>query len=132
MRVYLDNCCYNRPFDPQADLRICLETMAKMRVQALMKSGAVEYVWSDALDYELGQSPNYQEPDMIAPWRDGAVADVATDDELIGRAEEIQSYGIKAMEDYTSWHQRHFNNGESARALGEKIKAFAATKRQCV
>ncbi len=22
MRVYLDNCCYNRPFDPQTDLRI--------------------------------------------------------------------------------------------------------------
>jgi len=50
MRVYLDNCCYNRPFDPQTDLRIHLETVAKVRVQTLMKSGAVEYVWSDALD----------------------------------------------------------------------------------
>ena len=98
MRVYLDNCCYNRPFDPQTDLRICLETMAKMRVQALMKDGSVEYAWSDALDYELGQSPNYQEPDMIAPWRDGAIVDVETDDDLIDRAEEIQAYGIKAMD----------------------------------
>ena len=68
MRVYLDNCCYNRPFDIQTDVRIHLETVAKMRVQALMHSGAVEYVWSDALDYELGQSPNFLEPDMIAPW----------------------------------------------------------------
>ena len=76
MRVYLDNCCYNRPFDPQTDLRVCLETMAKMRVQALMKDGSLEYAWSDALDYELGQSPNYQDPDMIAPWRDGAIVDV--------------------------------------------------------
>ncbi len=57
MRVYLDNCCCNRPFDPQTDLRISLETAAKMRVQALMRSGEVEYVWSDALDYELNQSP---------------------------------------------------------------------------
>ena len=48
MRVYLDNCCYNRPFDPQTDLRISLETAAKMQVQALMRSGEVEYVWSDA------------------------------------------------------------------------------------
>ena len=29
MRVYLDNCCYNRPFDPQSDLRIHVETVAK-------------------------------------------------------------------------------------------------------
>lgn len=43
--------------DPQTDLRISLETAAKMRVQALMRSGEVEYVWSDALDYELNQSP---------------------------------------------------------------------------
>ena len=43
--------------DPQTYLRISLETAAKMRVQALMRSGEVEYVWSDALDYELNQSP---------------------------------------------------------------------------
>ena len=90
MRVYLDNCCYNRPFDPQTDLRIHLETVAKVRVQTLMKSGAVEYVWSDALDYELGQSPNFQEPDMIAPWKVGAVQMVPVDDALIFRGEEIE------------------------------------------
>ena len=28
MRVYLDNCCYNRPFDEQSQLRIRLETEA--------------------------------------------------------------------------------------------------------
>ena len=33
-------------------------------------------------------------------------------------------------EDYTTWHQRHFDNGESLRELGEKIKKFAAAKRQ--
>ena len=35
----------------------------------------------------------------------------------------------RSPEDYTSWHQRHFTNGESVRELGEKIKAFAAAKR---
>ena len=98
MRVYLDNCCYNRPFDPQTDLRIHLETVAKVRVQTLMKSGAVEYVWSDALDYELGQSPNFQDPDMIAPWKVSAVQMVSVDDALICRGEEIEKYGIKAMD----------------------------------
>ena len=34
--------------------------------------------------------------------------------------------------DYTTWHQRHFDNGESVRELGEKIKKFIAAKRQPV
>ena len=98
MRIYLDNCCYNRPFDPQTDLRIHLETVAKMRVQALMKSGDVEYVWSDALDYEIGQSPNFQKPDMIAPWKLNAVEMVDVDDAVISRGEELERFGVKAMD----------------------------------
>ena len=34
MRVYLDNCCYNRPFDEQTQLKVRLETEAKMDVNA--------------------------------------------------------------------------------------------------
>ena len=45
MRVYLDNCCYNRPFDPQDRLRVAIETSAKMRVQALMRSGQDYTEW---------------------------------------------------------------------------------------
>lgn len=69
-----------------------------MRVQALMLAGQVEYVWSDALDYELSSSPNFQEPDMIAPWKDNAAEFVAMDDGLIARGEEIETLGIKAMD----------------------------------
>lgn len=36
----------------------------------------------------------------------------------------------RSPEDYTSWHQRHFDNGESVKELGEKIKVFAAAKRR--
>lgn len=44
MRVYLDNCCYNRPFDDQSQLKVRLETEAKLFVQQPMRTGAVEYV----------------------------------------------------------------------------------------
>ena len=53
MRVYLDNCCYNRPFDDQTQLKVRLETEAKLFVQQLMRAGAVEYVWSDMLANEV-------------------------------------------------------------------------------
>ena len=38
MRVYLDNCCYNRPFDEQTQLKVRLETEAKMEIQTLVKA----------------------------------------------------------------------------------------------
>ena len=63
-----------------------------------MHSGAVEYVWSDAWDYELGQSPNFLEPDMIAPWKSNAVAMIVVDDVLIQRGEGIGRFGIRAMD----------------------------------
>ena len=37
MRVYLDNCCYNRPYDDQDQMVIALETSAKLYVQELIK-----------------------------------------------------------------------------------------------
>ena len=33
MRIYLDNSCFNRPFDDQKQLRIKLETEAKLDIQ---------------------------------------------------------------------------------------------------
>lgn len=40
MKIYLDNCCYNRPYDDQSQLRISLETQAKLYIQ----ENAVEYI----------------------------------------------------------------------------------------
>ena len=36
MRVYLDNCCYSRPFDDQSQLRVRLEIEAKLEIQCFM------------------------------------------------------------------------------------------------
>ena len=36
MRIYLDNCCFNRPFDNQTDIKIRLETEAKLYIQQLI------------------------------------------------------------------------------------------------
>ena len=41
IRVYLDNCCYNRPFDEQTQLRVRHETEAKMEILALKAFGDV-------------------------------------------------------------------------------------------
>jgi len=36
MKIYLDNCCYNRPFDDQTQMRVFLESQAKIYIQTLV------------------------------------------------------------------------------------------------
>lgn len=44
--IYLDNCCYNRPYDDQSQIRINLETQAKLYIQKLIVDKKIELVYS--------------------------------------------------------------------------------------
>ena len=57
MKIYLDNCCFNRPYDDQTQIRISLETQAKLYVQGLVRERKVELVTSYVLWYENSQNP---------------------------------------------------------------------------
>ena len=57
MRVYLDNCCYNRPYDDQSQLRISLETQAKLRIQDMIRDKELDLASSYVLLYENSKNP---------------------------------------------------------------------------
>lgn len=57
MRVYLDNCCFNRPFDDQKQIRIRLETEAKLEIQQKILQNKIELAWSYILDFENEMNP---------------------------------------------------------------------------
>ena len=98
MRVYLDNCCYNRPFDDQAQLRIRLETEAKLAIQRQMRTGVLEYVWSDMLANEVEESKFWERKEKISPWVLGACVYVPTTLDIEARAEDFMTLGIKASD----------------------------------
>ena len=52
MKTYLDNCCYNRPYDNQSQLKISLETQAKLRIQENIRNGDFELISSFVLMYD--------------------------------------------------------------------------------
>ncbi len=66
MIVYLDNCCFNRPFDDQKQLRIRLETQAKLSIQGKIRDGSLSLVWSFILSYELSANPFRHRRNQIA------------------------------------------------------------------
>ena len=51
-KIYLDNCTYNRPMDNQSQIRIRLETEAKLYIQSGVREKKYSLVWSYMLDYE--------------------------------------------------------------------------------
>ena len=53
MRIYLDTCCLNRPFDNQADARIHLETEAIRTILDLCEQGQWELLDSEVLALEI-------------------------------------------------------------------------------
>lgn len=65
MRIYLDNCCYNRPYDDQTSIKISLETQAKLSIQEMVKLGKYALVSSETLEYEVDASPYSSQVQII-------------------------------------------------------------------
>ena len=98
MRIYLDNCCFNRPFDDQSQLRILLESEAKLRIQEDVRSGVYDLVWSYILDYENSKNPFQERREQIIKWRNFSKEDVEETSELLDTALNIMKYGIKKLD----------------------------------
>ena len=98
MKIYLDNCCFNRPFDDQTSLVIQLETEAKLFVQEQIKQGKISLLWSFVLDYENRDNPFEEVRNRIARWKTLAVADCDLSDEIIEKANELMKLGLKQMD----------------------------------
>jgi len=57
MKIYMDNCCFNRPFDDQSSLVVQLETEAKLDIQDRVEQSELDLCWSFVLDYENIANP---------------------------------------------------------------------------
>ena len=73
IKLYLDNCCFNRPFDDQSQIRIRLETEAKLKIQEEIRSGKFHLVWSYILDYENSRNPFEERKFRISKWKKYAI-----------------------------------------------------------
>jgi hypothetical protein len=49
MKVYLDNCCLQRPLDDKSQIRIALEAEAVLSILAICESGILELISSEPL-----------------------------------------------------------------------------------
>lgn len=98
MRIYLDNCCFNRPFDEQTQIRIKLETEAKLYIQTRIKQRHIELAWSYLLDHENQANPYEDRKTMITPWKYQAVVDVDETPEILEKANALQQRSLRSKD----------------------------------
>ena len=95
MRVYLDNCTYNRPFDDKDQLSIQMEAEAKLKIQADIRSGVYELVWSYMNAHENAENPYDDKKEAIALWEHIAVFMCPPNEKILENGKQLQQIGIK-------------------------------------
>jgi predicted nucleic acid-binding protein len=98
MRIYLDNCSFNRPFDEQDQFKIRLETEAKQFIQMQIISGTYELVWSYVLEMENNQNPFEDKRNAILDWKEIAKVHCEENELILLKAKELRNSGLKVMD----------------------------------
>lgn len=96
--VYLDNCCFNRPFDDQLHPVVHLETQAKLLIQAEVVKGNLNLVWSFMLEHENGDNPYDDRKEQIALWENIANTIVVPSPQILVQTKSIEQLGIKTKD----------------------------------
>ena len=96
--IYLDNCTYNRPFDDQSQLRISLETQAKLYIQSLIRSNKLDLIYSYVCFYENYINPFENKRVSIFDFSKYAKYFVDENHHILTKANEIIQRKIKPLD----------------------------------
>ena len=100
-KLYIDICCFNRPYDDQTQPRIQFESAAKLMIQSFIADEHINYVWSYVLEFENDKSPFSERRDAILAFKRFANETVSPHPAIEKTAKEFQNMGLK---DYDSLH----------------------------
>jgi len=96
MRIYLDHCTYNRPFDNQNNIKNQLETSAKLYIQDQIRQGKYDLVWSYMSDFENANNPNIENKKSIQMWENISKYKCKSSGNVLMLGSKIMEIGIRA------------------------------------
>ena len=110
MKVYLDACCLNRPFDDQSQPRVRLETEAISLILEKLTQGEWEWVGSEILLHEVGQNPDLENRQRALLFASLAQQVIEITEKVLRRAEELEEAG------FDSYDAVHLASAETGKA----------------
>jgi hypothetical protein len=88
-RIYLDNCCFNRPYDDQGNFNVHLEVEAKVYIQNEILNKTFELVWSFMMDYEISFNPFPDGKSAFLNWKNVATVGIDPTMEILNKGMEL-------------------------------------------
>jgi predicted nucleic acid-binding protein len=98
LKIYLDSCCYNRPYDDQTQTKVVIETLAKLYVQELVLKHELDLVWSYVLKYENSLNSVESKRAAIAQWEKLSVQFIRQSASVVALGKEIMATGVKPLD----------------------------------
>jgi predicted nucleic acid-binding protein len=98
LRIYLDVCCLNRPFDDQRPDRIRLEAEAVLLILGRCEAGAWQWLSSAVVEEEVNNTPSSERRSRVRNMLSGAHGTVALTDVAITRAQELKALGFRTYD----------------------------------
>lgn len=98
MKIYLDACCLNRPFDDQRQPRIRLEAEAISLVLQKLHQREWEWVGSEVLVYELGQTFDVERRERLLLLARQSHQVVEITEKILKRAEKLEASGFDSYD----------------------------------
>ncbi len=98
MKIYLDTCCLNRPFDDQLQPRIRLESEAITLILEKTHQREWEWIGSEILFYELEQIGDVERRERTVLLAKQCHQVIETNEQILERAEELESSGFDSYD----------------------------------
>jgi predicted nucleic acid-binding protein len=98
VRIYLDVCCLNRPFDDQNQDRIHLESEAVRIILKHVKIREYEWIGSSVVEYEIQRTPDLDRRNKVLLLTQAVNKTVKLDETDRTRVTELSSLGFKAFD----------------------------------
>lgn len=98
LRVYLDTCCLNRPFDDQTQDRIHLETEAILLVLRHFQAGEWQWIGSKIVGLEIAQTPDPERRHRVTLLASHMHYSVLVEQRDVERAQQLEILGFHAFD----------------------------------
>lgn len=98
MKVYMDVCCLNRPFDDQNQDRIHLEAEAVLAIVGHVRDGDWTLLGSEVVRFEIGRSSDSDRRERVSMLAAEAATTVTVGDAEYLRAAELVGLGFKSVD----------------------------------
>lgn len=90
MRIYLDNCCYNRLLDDRSYSQIYYERNSVMLILELVEQSAIHLVGSQMLAKEMQETQNSYRRSVLQMMYSLCTEEIIVNRQILNRAEEIR------------------------------------------